>query len=252
MRPELHSLRHELVGGGLRTTGRESLRDGTLHGRCVPSRFRAAWWLSSPHLQTMWPTFFRTYSRSRPRARTPGAGRRRFHRSRLDDEILRPAPPRAARTGGMQSIPLRPGAGRDHARDGMAGHRHAPSGMQRRAQPPYPHLPLGRNHRSLHRVVRELRRREPDAPLCVAGYSLGGNVVLKWLGERGAGAEVDAAVAVSVPFPARRRGRSPHARPVPPLPVVPAAPHATEARWRSSGDGNTRRSTSHAAARGAR
>ncbi len=52
----------------------------------------------------------------------------------------------------------------------------------------------------LSRVVRELRRREPDVPLCAAGYSLGGNVLLKWLGERGASAEVDAAVAVSVPM----------------------------------------------------
>ena len=52
----------------------------------------------------------------------------------------------------------------------------------------------------LETVIRELRRREARTPLCVAGYSLGGNVLLKWLGERGAQAEVDAAVAVSVPF----------------------------------------------------
>ena len=52
----------------------------------------------------------------------------------------------------------------------------------------------------LSRVVRELRRREAGTPLCLAGYSLGGNVVLKWLGEQGPQAEVDAAIAVSVPF----------------------------------------------------
>lgn len=45
-----------------------------------------------------------------------------------------------------------------------------------------------------------LRRSEPRTPLAVVGYSMGGNVLLKWLGERGAAAPVHAAVAVSVPF----------------------------------------------------
>jgi hypothetical protein len=45
-----------------------------------------------------------------------------------------------------------------------------------------------------------LRRGEPRTPLAVIGYSLGGNVVLKWLGEQGGAASVSAAVAVSVPF----------------------------------------------------
>lgn len=50
-------------------------------------------------------------------------------------------------------------------------------------------------------VVKELRRREPKIRIGAVGYSLGGNVLLKWLGEKGeAGAVVDAAVAVSVPF----------------------------------------------------
>lgn len=49
-------------------------------------------------------------------------------------------------------------------------------------------------------VVRTLRARAPDAALGIAGYSLGGNVLLKWLGERGARAGVVAAAAVSVPF----------------------------------------------------
>ena len=49
-------------------------------------------------------------------------------------------------------------------------------------------------------VVQGLRRRWPDAPLAVVGFSLGGNVVAKWLGEQGDGAPVAAAVAVSTPF----------------------------------------------------
>lgn len=49
-------------------------------------------------------------------------------------------------------------------------------------------------------VAALLRTRFPGRPLAVVGYSLGGNVLLKWLGEAGARAPVDCAVAVSVPF----------------------------------------------------
>jgi uncharacterized protein len=51
-------------------------------------------------------------------------------------------------------------------------------------------------------VVRALGERFPGAPLLPLGYSLGGNVLLKWLGEQGARAPapVVAAAAVSPPF----------------------------------------------------
>ncbi len=48
--------------------------------------------------------------------------------------------------------------------------------------------------------VDTLRRREPQTPLAVVGFSLGGNVLLKWLGKTGAVLPVRAAVAVSVPY----------------------------------------------------
>lgn len=49
-------------------------------------------------------------------------------------------------------------------------------------------------------LVGELRKRFPDAPLAAVGYSLGANVLLKWLGERGDSAPLATATAVSVPF----------------------------------------------------
>jgi uncharacterized protein len=45
-----------------------------------------------------------------------------------------------------------------------------------------------------------LKQREPGTPLAAVGYSLGGNVLLKWLGESANSARLAAAVAVSVPF----------------------------------------------------
>jgi hypothetical protein len=45
-----------------------------------------------------------------------------------------------------------------------------------------------------------LKQQEPDTPLAAVGYSLGGNVLLKWLGESPAAGRLVTGVAVSVPF----------------------------------------------------
>lgn len=54
----------------------------------------------------------------------------------------------------------------------------------------------------LAHVFGILASRWPDAAWCVAGVSLGGNVLLKWLGERGVvvADRVRAAAAISVPY----------------------------------------------------
>jgi len=49
-------------------------------------------------------------------------------------------------------------------------------------------------------VVDVLRGRHPSTPLAGVGYSLGGNVLLKWLGETGPHNRLTQAVAVSVPL----------------------------------------------------
>ena len=49
-------------------------------------------------------------------------------------------------------------------------------------------------------LLERLRARWPGAPLGAVGFSMGGNILLKWLGEEGERAPLDAAVAVSVPF----------------------------------------------------
>lgn len=52
----------------------------------------------------------------------------------------------------------------------------------------------------IHFLYQTLRQREPHTPLAVVGFSLGGNVLLKWLGEQGDKLSLFAAVAVSVPL----------------------------------------------------
>jgi uncharacterized protein len=49
-------------------------------------------------------------------------------------------------------------------------------------------------------VRDRLRKREPETPLAAVGFSLGGNVLLKWLGESGENSGLFGAVAVSVPL----------------------------------------------------
>jgi predicted alpha/beta-fold hydrolase len=52
----------------------------------------------------------------------------------------------------------------------------------------------------IHFLYQTLRQREPDTPFAAAGFSLGGNVLLKWLGEQGDKLSLFAAAAVSVPL----------------------------------------------------
>ena len=169
------------------------------HGRRIASGFRAAWWLSSPHLQTVWPTL----------CRPPPEVAVERERLELDDgdfidldSTMRREGPRLLVLHGLE------GCSRSHYVRGLLAAMHARgwratamhfrgcSGEPNRSSRTYHSGETG----DLSRVVRELRRREAQTPLCVAGYSLGGNVLLKWLGEQGAEAEVEAAVAVSVPF----------------------------------------------------
>lgn len=49
-------------------------------------------------------------------------------------------------------------------------------------------------------LYHTLRQREPHMPMAAVGFSLGGNVLLKWLGEQGHNLNLEAAVAVSVPY----------------------------------------------------
>jgi uncharacterized protein len=75
--------------------------------------------------------------------------------------------------------------------------------QQRGAGPAPNRLPQSYHHGASHdvgEVLRELRRRDAAAPLYAVGWSLGGNVLLKHLGEEGARTPLSAAVAVSAPF----------------------------------------------------
>ena len=84
----------------------------------------------------------------------------------------------------------------EHGWRGVAMHFRGCSGEPNRLPRSYHSGETG----DLAYVVNLLRNREPETPLFVVGFSLGGNVLLKWLGTVGSQAFIKAAVAVSVPF----------------------------------------------------
>lgn len=62
----------------------------------------------------------------------------------------------------------------------------------------------------LNTVVNILHQREPNIDLAVIGVSVGGNMLLKWLGETGQKNLITAAVAISVPFELQKTVRRIH------------------------------------------
>lgn len=164
------------------------------------SDFRPPWWLANPHLQTLWSTLFRR------RAPRPAYVRERLELADGDfldlDWCGEGGGPLVLILHGLEGS-----AGSPYARGltamvaargwrAVVMHFRGCSGVPNRLPRSYHSGETG----DLETVVGLLRERHPGTPLAVVGYSLGGNVLLKWLGERGGAAGIAAAAAVSVPF----------------------------------------------------
>lgn len=171
--------------------------------------YRPAWWVRGAHLQTLWGKFFR----ARPplplrmeRWETPDGDFVDVHR------LVGPAgAPRLFFLHGLE------GTIRSHYVAGLFGEalRRGWSadllifrgcGDEPNRAPRFYHSgDTGDATFVFERLVRE----SPDAPIALAGVSLGGNVLLKLLGEWGPNAprQVVAAAAISVPFDLERGAR---------------------------------------------
>lgn len=174
-------------------------RATTQGGAITNSCFAPAWWLSSPHLQTLWQPLFR-------RGPRPPLRRQRLELPDGDFLDLDWTGPLQGPTvlalhgleGSVRSPYIR-GLLQVLAARGWRAvlmHFRGCSGEPNRAARWY----HSGETTDLSTVVHWLRAHDPHTPLAVVGYSLGGNVLLKWLGEWGARAPISAAVAVSVPF----------------------------------------------------
>jgi predicted alpha/beta-fold hydrolase len=175
-----------------------------------PADFRPAWWLPGPHAQTLWPVLCR---------RRPRVPLRRERLELPDGDFLDLDWTAGERGPVVLVVHGLEGSSDSHyavgmlaavARRGWRGavmHFRGRSGEPNRLARSY----CAGDTADIAHVVDRLRRREPNAPLAVVGYSLGGNALLKWLGEIRADPPLRAAVAVSVPFlldaTARRLGK---------------------------------------------
>lgn len=163
--------------------------------------FTPAWWLPGGHLQTLWNPFCR---------RAPALSRRRERLWLADGDFIdldwygphdAAAPLVLVLHGltGSSSSQYVLGLQRQ-----LAALNWSSAAINWRGCSGEPNL-LPRAYHSgasddLAEVIAHLQATRPLAPLYAVGYSLGGNVLLKYLGETGRGAPLQKAVAVSVPY----------------------------------------------------
>ncbi len=156
-------------------------------------------WLRGPHLQTLWAALLRRRSR-------PNVSRERLELEDgdfLDLSWMPVSPgPVVLVLHGLEGSLRSPYAANLlttlHARGyhPVLMHFRGCSGEPNRLPRRYHFGDTG----DLDLVRRHIRTRFADKPLAMVGFSLGGNVLLKWLGETGNATDVAGAVAVSVPF----------------------------------------------------
>jgi predicted alpha/beta-fold hydrolase len=171
--------------------------------------YAPAWWLPGPHARTIWGRFFR---------RTPPLATRTERWDTDDGDFIdvvrltaQPASPRLLVLHGLEGAPrshYARGLFLEAARRGWAADLlvfRGCGGELNRAPRFYHSGETG----DLDVVARRLLSENPDSPLVIAGVSLGGNVLLKWLGELGEAVpdRVVATAAVSVPYDLERASR---------------------------------------------
>jgi predicted alpha/beta-fold hydrolase len=167
-------------------------------GSLIESRFRAARFIRNPHLQTLWPV----YRRPRPHM---ALSRQRLE---LDDgDFIDLSWAGESRHPVVIVIHGLEGSLRSHyAKPQMAALRDcgfAVAFMHLRGSGSAPNR-LDRSYHAgasddLEAVIRLLQA-EGRNPVAAVGFSLGANLLLKYLGERGRSNPLRAAVAISVPF----------------------------------------------------
>ncbi len=169
------------------------------------SAFKPAWWLRNTHLQTLYPTLTR-------RLLPPIDSHERFELP--DGDFIDLAWATHGLANDTPLVVVLHGLGGDSNSTYVAGLLHAVNRSGWRGVLMHfrgaSHEP-NRLPRAYHSgdtgdvdcLLRALREREPKTKIAIVGVSLGGNVLLKWLGEEGKQSLVEAAVAVSVPFELR-------------------------------------------------
>jgi predicted alpha/beta-fold hydrolase len=167
-----------------------------------------AWWLPGAHLQTVWARV--------ARSRTLVTFDREVLTTEDDDDLVLdhlggPAgSPRVLLLHGLEGSAYSlhtQGLAQRVARAGWRGTvinfrscARDPRCIRRRLRNRRARLYHAGETGDLDLVVRTLAAREPATPLYAIGFSLGGGVLLKWLGEAGAASAIRAGATISTPY----------------------------------------------------
>ena len=165
----------------------------------IQSTFKPAWWLKNSHLQTLYPALLRKPENpvlKRERLLTPDDDFIDIDFCGEGDQPL--VILLHGLTGSSQSVyikGLQQALWQQGLRSAALNFRGC-SGEYNHSSRCYHSGETG----DIDFLYRTLRAREPDTQMAAVGFSLGGNVLLKWLGEQGKKVQIFAAVAVSVPL----------------------------------------------------
>ncbi|MCG6941028.1 MAG: hydrolase [Thiohalocapsa sp.] len=170
-------------------------------GQIVPSDFQPAWWLPGAHAQTLWGSLAR---RAAPASRLP-LTRRRVELADgdfIDLAVGAETGPAVLIIHGLEGDLRSHYAGALVRRLRREGFR--PVFMHLRGASDEPNR-LDRSYHSgasadLAEVLAALARDPGGAPRAAVGYSLGANLLLKYLGEGRPEVHLERAIAVSAPF----------------------------------------------------
>ena len=171
--------------------------------------YRPAWWVPGGHAQTLWAKFFRRRQpllARRQRWATPDGDFVDVYRTAADQRS-----PRLLLLHGLEGTVRSHYVGgffREATQRGWAADLliFRGCGDEPNTAPRFYH---SGETTDLAFVINRVRQEYPDAPLLLAGISLGGNVLLKYLGESGESAcdAIAGAAAISVPFDLERGAR---------------------------------------------
>lgn len=164
-----------------------------------PSPFKPAWWLNHPHLQTIWPELMRKRIKLRE------------HHERFELKCGDFVDLAWSQTGFDETVLLL---------HGLAGGISSPyiRGMIKRLNSlnyntvvmhfrgcskefnRHPEFFHGGQTSDLIEVIRSLKNSVSNKPLYAIGFSIGGNILLKYLGEEREASMLNGAAAISIPF----------------------------------------------------
>ncbi|MDD2760307.1 MAG: hydrolase [Methylomonas sp.] len=165
----------------------------------IHCHFKPVWWLNNPHLQTLYPALLRKplpLKRRRERLYTPDGDFIDLDWCESDSKVI--------------AILLHGLSGSSNSgyilglQQALAWQGFTSVAMNFRGCSGEPNR-LARSYHSgetedINFVYQTVRKRHPESALAAVGFSIGGNVLLKWLGEQGGNLSLFAAAAICVPL----------------------------------------------------